>query len=403
MIAAGCGGPTKIGSAGGGAGGKNGGVGNRRRRGCSQAQGGISAAPTASAACQWLLRARVELLCGVRAGTGVAAQGPPAQERLARPRGAAALPVHLQMRPGRGLPPWPPLGAAFFARTSWPGPVAAPPAAQSTQAGVLHREGKGIWANARNARANQGFLLCRSRCAGHHPAPNNPPEGCGPRAMTVAEHCPRSWLPALAAARPQAPSSDAQCDRAGRLAVQLSAPVPSSEAVAGLLLQAFVDSTAPQARSREAHPLPRSLEITVVGGAPTAAAPAAPAAQPPAAGEQQAQPAAPLVVQFAATDEAADVQQVEQAARLFEVRAASSCASEACPLSRNPCMRAAAWLCRWCRLRTAPCPCALPLHLLLTCPKACSRYSTPCRPTGACKQRQPKATSTSACGGAWRH
>lgn len=157
MIAAGCGGPTKIGSAGGSAGGRNGGVGNQRRRGCSQAQGGISAAPTASAACQWLLRARVELLCGVRAGTGVAAQGPPAQERLARPRGAAALPVHLQMRPDCGLPPWPPLGAAFFARTSWPGPVAAPPAAQSTQAGVLHREGKGIWAKCTQCTCQPGL------------------------------------------------------------------------------------------------------------------------------------------------------------------------------------------------------------------------------------------------------
>ncbi|KAI7845855.1 hypothetical protein COHA_000589 [Chlorella ohadii] len=59
------------------------------------------------------------------------------------------------------------------------------------------------------------------------------------------------------------------------------------------------------------------MEISVVGGAaPPAAAPAA--EQPPAAGEQQSQPAAPLVVQFVATDEAADMQQVEQAARLFE-------------------------------------------------------------------------------------
>lgn len=152
----------------------------------------------------------------------------------------------------------------------------------------------------------------------------------GRHKMTVPQSCSSTsaaWLPALAAARPPAAAascSDAQADRADRAVVQLSAPVPSSSAVAGMLLQAFVDSTAPQARAREAHPLPRSLEISVVGGAPPAAA--AQAAAAPAAPEQQSQQqsqqqAAPLVVQFAATDEGADMQQVEQAARLFEVRA----------------------------------------------------------------------------------
>ncbi|PRW56122.1 hydantoin utilization A [Chlorella sorokiniana] len=135
--------------------------------------------------------------------------------------------------------------------------------------------------------------------------------------MTVPKCSASRWLPALAAARPQQPGSDAQGDRADRAVVQLSPPVPSSSAVAGLLLQAFVDSTAPQARTREAHPLPRSLEISVVGGAAAVAAGASAAAEQPA--EQQfQQQAAPLVVQFAATDEAADMQQVEQAARLFE-------------------------------------------------------------------------------------
>lgn len=206
--------------------------------------------------------------------------------------------------------------------------------------------------------------------------------------MTVPQPCSAAsaaWLPALAAARP--PGSDAQADRADRAVVQLSAPVPSSSAVAGLLLQAFVDSTASQARAREAHPLPRSLEISVVGGVPPAAAAQAPAA--PAAPEQQSQQqsqqqAAPLVVQFAATDEGADMQQVEQAARLFEVRAfGAPCLPPQCiPLSIAACVPP---------LRT---------------PSACFQHPCECdplcRPTGACTPRRRRATCTAACGGGWR-